>query len=209
MKVSWSDMPGINAVGLVATPGEIDGYPLVGKLAVGAAPVTLTADRLAVASVLAFSAYQSGQLTLDKPISALTAKTISNFFAPRWTHVTPLHPSNLPIPRGHVVLYVAPEGNDIEAPDGCDITLSVQRSDWATGIHSIGDTVSIASNAWMHTVGEPQSFEYYLPFLAVAVLFSEDLSVDRIVLPKNVQRDASMQRKVQDLLACAGLGLQS
>lgn len=208
MKIAWGAIAPLNAVGLVATPGEIDGYPRISNIAVDTAPAKLTADRLAVASALGFHRYQSGQLTLDQPISALTAKTIEQFFAPRWTHVVPVHPSNLPIPRGHAVMFLSPEGGDHQVPEGIDFTLEVTRRDRTRGIQDKGNLIAIASNAWMHAEGDANSLEYYFPFLAVAVIFSEDLAVDRIVLPKGVIAEEQALYKVRALLACAGLGLQ-
>ena len=96
MKISFSTNKDSNESSLVASPGELDGFPGIPKLHIGKSIANLSADRLAVAGVLAFRRYISGQVVFDEKISALTAEAISKVLFPRWSHCSPLSiiPSN-------------------------------------------------------------------------------------------------------------------
>lgn len=83
-----------------ATPTVLDGFPLIQRLVTSKSVTSLSPDRGAVAAVLAFAPYLSGQQILPSQFSALTAELLQRLMQPGWTHFSPLHPANLPIPRG-------------------------------------------------------------------------------------------------------------
>lgn len=190
---------------LSATPGEIDGFPAVSRLRFDVAPSTVSPDRIAVAGILAFRRYISGQVQFESRISALTAELIARFMQPRWVHVTPLHPSNLPIPRGNKTL----ELRDSISMTRADAVLAIVRKDRYQGAIFGADTTIIPSNAWViDQLDTEDEIDTFSARLAVAVLMAEDLNTSVIKIENLDIKNASDFSVLKDLLGAVGLGLE-
>ncbi|MEX5308853.1 hypothetical protein [Kocuria sp. CPCC 205297] len=69
------------------------------------------------------------------------------------------------------------------------------------------NTVELASNAWMLETGKSDSLFSWAPHLALGVLFSEQLGVDTFRISGINLRECE-QHRLQDLLACGGIGVE-
>ena len=81
---------------------DFDGLPPVDTLRVDWPQETTSSDRIAAAGALAFSHWSAGRMDFQKPISALTAQRISEWYAADHVWVTPgpVRAGGLSLPRG-------------------------------------------------------------------------------------------------------------
>lgn len=205
MKISFSTNKDTNESSLVATPGELDGFPAIPKLHIGKSITNLSADRLAVASVLAFRRYISGQIVFDEKISALTAEAISKVLFPRWSHCSPLHPANLPIPRGSRTVNLS----GLPVIERSRSTLAIVGSDDFSGT-TISDQLSIIpSNAWsIDRIDQHISIDQVCGRLSAAVLLAEDLDIAILRLDRNEFSTFEDYGAYEELLGAVGMGLE-
>lgn len=205
MKISFSTDKDINESSLVATPGELDGFPAIPKLHIGKSITNLSADRLAVASILAFRRYISGQVLFDEKISSLTAEAISKVLFPRWSHCSPLHPANLPIPRGSRTVNLS----GLPVLEQGRSTLAIVGSDDFTG-PTISDQLSIIpSNAWcIDRIDQHISIDQVCGRLSAAVLLAEDLDIAILRLDRNEFSIFEDYGVYEELLGSVGMGLE-
>lgn len=206
MKITFSVSTGEHSTTLTAIPGEIDGFPAIERLEFSAIPSSVSSDRVAVAGILAFGPYISGQVQFEEKISALTAEIIARYMNPRWVHVTPLHPSNLPIPRGSQPIVIQ---NKI-SPSPTDRQLVIVRNDRYEGSVIGMETSVIPSNAWLidKLNGINQSSRFSSE-LAVAVLMAESLNISVIKMPSNDGLEPKRLHLLKQLLGAVGLGFET
>lgn len=189
---------------LEAVPGELDGTPAISRLLFPTPKNNVSPDRIAVAGILAFGKYISGQVVFDEKMSALTAQTIEQFLEPRWVHVTPLHPANLPIPRGNAHIHLSSSIKELVHGD----SLLILKGLPTQGVAYLEAIVSVPSNALLlDAVDSATSWQTFGATLAVGVLHSADLD---IAVLKNREWSAIQDsdfEKLRNLLSSCGLGI--
>jgi len=210
VRIEWvHDFGGTGSGGLFATPEAYDAEPLVPALLIDGCPVSVPAERLAVAAALIFSRHASGVITLPEPVSPEVAHAVE-VYVDTWVAVGPirLQPAALPGGTGMFVM----DGPHVALQNGPgrprQISLDVRRSDrWAGRMVAI-DEVVVASNAWLHgDAGDTSDIRSHLGPIAVAALLADSLDVDTINLPLAVDRETRAWQRVQSLLASSRLGL--
>lgn len=190
---------------LSAAPGEIDGFPAIASLRLDTVPQKVSPDRIAVAGILAFGRYLSGQVQFDSKISALTAELIARFMRPRWVHVTPLHPANLPIPRGTKTVRLTESISRIAS----EAVLVVVRSDQYQGAIVGRNATIVASNAWIiDQLDAANEIDSLSARLAVAVLMAEQMDTAVIRIENIDHKDAPEISALKELLGAVGLGME-
>lgn len=182
--------------------GEFDGAPPVGHLEFD---LTLgesaNADRLAVGLALIYSPWLAGPTTFPKPVSALTAQRITEFFGERFVTVGNVTDRALPIPRGShrvtVVDLVGDADTDARLP-----ALKLASYSQREGLSSLGSTTTVASN--IHALGAglgPTAVT--LQTLGLGVLLSEEADINVLLHPAA----GGSRAPLRSLLEAVGLGL--
>lgn len=188
-----------------ATPTELDGFPLIEKLTLSRALTNLSPDRCTVAAVLAFAPFLSGQQIFQNQFSSLTAELCQRLLAPGWTHYSPLHPSNVPIPRGNreVALRLNSEDKS-SAPE-----LRLLPDSGGTGVRYEPNSVIVTTNAVdMDTLSGVARTHPSRASLAVAVLLAEDLDVANYIISKRTANEFCITRSVIELLNAVSIGIR-
>lgn len=188
-----------------ATPTELDGFPLIEKLTISRDITSLSPDRCMVASVLTFAPYLSGQQILPSKFSSLTAELSQRLLEPIWSHFSPLHPANVPIPRGsrEVALKVS---------DEIPATRPELRLIPSTGESGVGyepDSIVVSTNAIdVDALGQAATIHPSRAALAVAVLLAEDLDVATYVVSQQTAESFKLQDSVLELLNAVSIGVR-
>lgn len=205
MKISFSTNKVTNESSLIATPGELDGFPAIPQLYMGRYIEKLSADRLAVAGVLAFRRYISGQIVFDEKISSLTAEAISKVLLPRWSHCSPLHPANLPIPRGSRTVKLS----GLPIVEQGHPTLAIVGSEGFSG-STISEQLSIIpSNAWcLDRMDQHRSIDRVCARISTAILLAEDLDIAILRVDRNEFSVFDSYGDYEELLGAVGMGLE-
>ena len=190
---------------LRATPENLDAWPAVRSLRCDRTIDPISPDRLAIACILAFGPWCSGQLTFPDQVSSLTAQRLTRWIPERWLHAFPVHPANIPIPRGTKVFTLERavcQSRTRDTPTIFSMSAAVQP------ISTVSNEVwELASNAWMLENGPRNALSSWAPHMALAVLFSEALGVD-IFSISGLVLEEDEQTQLQSLLSCGGLGLE-
>lgn len=204
MRIEWQHTPQ-GSVGFRAQPEEYDAVPPVDALLMESSPNLLNPERKAIAAYLAFGRWTSGDLTLDFKFGPTTASAIER------------DTSHLDIRPGPIEYYPKPlsVGTDEVAvtfharnwTDPNTTTLSVlPSSDWAGGLRSLS-SIAIASNAFALDHASSNHTTSIRARLAVAVLFSEELAADTLVVSSEETIDEQERFRLTNLLLAARLGL--
>jgi len=196
-------------VTVTAEPGEYDGRVLFPSIHISALPLSLHADRAAVAASLLFHDRIAGALRFDKNCSPQVASALRNFFAPVDVHVLSVDFAPSRTGGGEGTLFVVAEGvNDgvLVAPDGNDVLFRVVKE--GAGFLATRNSFTVVSNAAVTPSSKQPPLARILPSLGVAVLFAEDLFAGRIIMPGvDGVSDASSWARLRMLLDAAGLQL--
>lgn len=173
-------------------------------------PRVVSADRLAVAAILAFGSDCSGPVELPFPIGPTTAQAIQEFLSPTWIAVSPIDfvPKALPIgvTRMHLTTDAPAERRIRNSFDRQrTVHFELRRSDRFAGQLMSLDHHIVVSNAWMF--GDAESQRSLLAALAVAVLFAESLQVDVIEFPLLTRTLPEAAQAVSNLLQSCRLAL--
>lgn len=188
-----------------AVPTELDGFPLIEKLKLSRDITDLSPDRCMVAAVLAFAPYLSGQQIFPAKFSALTAELTQRLLEPIWVHLSPLHPANVPIPRGsrEVALRLQDESDTVR-PE-----LRLIPSTGESGVGYKPSSVVVSTNALdIDTLGSESELHPSRAALAVAVLLAEDLDVALYVLSRQTAEIFQLGEPVLELLNAVGIGVR-
>lgn len=188
-----------------ATPTALDAFPLIETLDISQAVQTSSPDRSVVAAVLAFAPYLSGQQVFTDKFSSLTAELAQRFLEPVWTHFSPLHPGNLPIPRGtrEVALRLRQESPTEQS----ELRLAAPNGESGVGYEP--NSVVVTTNALdIDELGKSSSLHPSRAALAVAVLLAEDLNVATYVVSKETAKRLKLQRSVLELLNAVSIGVR-
>lgn len=203
MKFKYEADEALGSMTLNAEPGVLDGYPPIAKMIVDRVSSNVSGDRIAAAGALAFANYISGQLIFERQLSSLTAELIERLLTPRWAHVMPLHPANLPIPRGSRTVYL---GSPQQTSNDWERLELVERN-LSRGSFLLKDRMIVSSNALvLDRVADP-AHNYGLACLAVGVLLAEDLDIARIHMPSLKGLPDPKFNAVSELCLAVGLGV--
>jgi hypothetical protein len=210
VKFEWQGNSEAGGSAIIASPESYDAVPFMKELMIDGRPRVVSADRLAVATILAFGFDSSGSVELPFPIGPTTAQAIQEFLDPTWVTVSPIDfvPKALPIgvTRMHLTMDSPAERNILNSFDKQrTVHFELRRSDRYAGQLMSLDHHIVVSNAWIF--GEAESERSFLAALAVGVLFAESLQVDVIEFPQLVRLLPETARSVSKLLQSCRLAL--
>lgn len=188
-----------------AIPTELDGFPLIQKLLLSKSILNVSPDRSAVSAVLAFAPYLSGQQILPSQFSALTAELLQRLMLPGWTHFSPIHPANIPIPRGTREVALRLED---EKPSML-YELRLVPSNGSAGAGYEPESLIVHTNSIdLDCLGSNSSIHISRASLAVAILLAEDLDVATYVISRNTAVKFKLTSDVIELLNAVSIGIR-
>jgi hypothetical protein len=186
---------------LRALPEDYDAQPTLSEIQFDREPRVLSPDRVALASYLVFGDDVSGRLTTPQWLPPALAEAIAHDARPVWVHAVPVEFYARALPLGVRSARLVVEGIagfESPAPPG-GVALSVMRSDLSRGARASFDSLEVSSNAWMFTLGASPRRRLRIA-VACAVLYAEDLELDRCTIPRGVvrPRDLAEVRRLTD-----------
>lgn len=197
--------------GFSAEPENQDGFPKVSFLYASLAPIWFSGARKALAESISRLMYVSGQLNIGSPLSPLTASIVMKlvprgevFFPGELVEFAPKD-----IKRGQSTLHVKTFAKLEEAanfvaslPEGDKHTfhtgLAIVKNDKVKGYFASPNSRIVASNYWLIEKLESE-INQILALAALALMYSEDLLVGRIIL----HNPPVVESRVLDILAQA------
>lgn len=202
MKVLWkSDKTGRSGI-LVESEGY-DGTPPISELWLDRSPLSLHADRVAIAGALVFGAYAASGLEFSRPVSTGVAEAIKLFCGNEGLNIMPVDYEQRPFARGHGKLDILEEGIGVGIGGHSAVrrrmTLNVLRSDVYSGSIMSSNSLSVSSNSYLHDGLARGRGRAGYGALAVGVLFAEDLGLDTCSYP------LPLPTLVSELLIAGGL----
>ncbi len=210
MKIEWvAEQSGRSGL-RVAEVHRYDGHPPITEFWMDAAPLSLSQDRLAVASTLVWAPWVAGEFQFPKQVGAETATSIIAYCEPTWVVPAPIDYGPKPIPDGlgRIAIDLSCDLGTSPAAfapgNGTEVRMTVLGSDsFAGSLSSLGRFV-VASNAFLlsELSGHPGA-----AYLAAGVLFAEDLVANSIELPSRFCGSLRNRPKIDRLLASTGLRL--
>ena len=185
--------------------GEYDAYPLVSDVVFSIAPLALHPDRSAVAATLAFWRSISGAISFDRGCSPQTAGAIRAFLSPISVHVTSIDLKPSRLAAGHRSGLL---GTEIK---GCSDRqdLLIRFSEDAVGAYFSPTEAIISSNCVVFAkYRSANAIAAWFPFIAGAMLLSEDFLLSSITIPYSKEKlsdceRASFEAARQLLASCA------
>lgn len=210
MKFEWLGNSEAGGSALIASPERYDAVPYIEELMIDGRPRVVSADRLAVAAILAFGFDSSGPIELPFPVGPTTAQAIQEFLNPTWVAVSPIDfvPKALPIgvTRMHLTMDSPAERKILNSFEKQrTVHFELRRSDRYAGQLMSLDHHIVVSNAWIF--GEAESERSLLAALAVGVLFAESLQVDIVEFPQLTRLLPETAESVNKLLQSCRLAL--
>ncbi|MDO4783501.1 MAG: hypothetical protein Q3997_00200 [Propionibacteriaceae bacterium] len=183
---------------------DFDGLPPVNTLRVDWPYETTSSDRIAVAGALAFSHWSAGRMDFQKPISALTAQRITEWYAVDnvWVSPGPVRTGGLFLPRGSRSACLV-LGDVHESLPGA---LPIAMVGPSTGTAVRPEWVELASNASFFALPGDSS-PVLLAALAAVVLSAEQLHINTLSFPKLRAERPDLFDRAARLLECVSLGL--
>ncbi|WP_192477326.1 hypothetical protein [Arthrobacter sp. AET 35A] len=178
-----------------------------------AIPLLVSNDRLAVACALAFGSYAGGNLSFIHPISTEMASAISRLFRPAVLQPGPIDYEPRAIAYGQNTFLMAIGENSGVTPvwkgHGHTREFALQLPSMSEAFSSsfIDDRLTVPTNAHYLSSARYPDDQALLPYIAQAVLLSEDFDVGTISLPSGTVRNDTI-RSVGALLASCGLKIR-
>lgn len=196
--------------GLVAVPERGDVRPVFEELWLDYMVDALSADRLAVAAALTFYAQAGARFKVPEAISPATARAIEALDPTGRRRVDLVLASQLVPKRGTAQLVVGVDdpGGSVANSRGGErrVALNILRTDRYSGGLLTMDSLSLASNAWLHVKHGVSALAAQLPYVAVAVLLAEDLGAGAIELSADaLDSDDALAGQLVSLCNAVGL----
>lgn len=211
MKIEWIDEKSGRSGLVVTEVDRYDGVPSIDSFWLDKAPLNLSQDRLAVASTLVFGPWVTGAFRLPKQVGAGVARSIIRFCEPSWVVPEPIDYGPKPIPAGSGILFTESRGKRTEPSltrqarrDGTNLTI-LDSDQYAGSLFSM-EGLYVTSNMFAFQLDGAHA--PWLPLLAVAVLFAEDLQCSTISIPMHYQETLESEHALMDLLSATGLRLE-
>lgn len=182
--------------GISVERSEYDATPPTYNFALDAKPTTINGEVEAAALTLLFGRYSGGEMAFAHKLGPNTAAAVQRYLAPTKVFPTPVeyYPKALPLHTGTVDVWDSP---DISVRENRFISL---RSDLANGSLNMHSALAIANNSFVFKRDEND----YLPALAAAVLFTDDLEAEAFTVPRGA---ISNFNEVRELLSAVRIGL--
>lgn len=207
MRFRWEENS-FGRSGLVATPEKGDTTPVFAELWVDQVIETVHPDRLAIAAALLFHRSVAGDFRVSDPVSVEVARAIEALDPQGRLRVDAVHTRPQTLPADTTVLELGREGLHGTASNQRGVqrtfALSILRTDRYSGGLLSMDGLSVASNAWLHRQSGQEELAGWLPYLAVAVLLSQDLGAGAVALPAGVVSEPSETSQLVRALCNAG-----
>lgn len=198
---------------LKAAAEDYDGYPTQSVLVTDMVPRTVSADRLAVAFVLAFRPYLSGGIKFPYEVHPETASAICEFLAPASVFISGIDFKPDRIPHGPGIFALNPDGRysvdrtwrGFDSSRVIELQLSSVSESFS---HNFSDDLLVVpTNAATFVADTPDTQPAIFPYMASAVLLSEDFDIGTIRVPSEMP-NTQLLLKAATLLRSAGLVLQ-
>jgi hypothetical protein len=211
MKIQWTTNS-FGRSGILAIAEDSDTQPPVDTFYLDYIVEDIDHDRLAIAAALVFGSYAGNRLMFDNPISAGVARSIEVFLRERMIRVDPvsyvenssLHGDSI-IMLDHSGAHAAPNN---ELGQQRQIGVSILPTDSSAGGLLTMNTLSVASNSWLHAQLHPSGSAEDSSSVAAGVLLSADLSAAGIAICESGDVGGSTgPQALRALLESAGLSL--
>ena len=182
--------------GIIVQRSEYDAFPPTDNLAFDAKPTKINPEVEAAALTLLFGRYSGGDLVFAHKLGPNTAVAIQRYLAPTKIFPTPIeyYPKALPLHKGGVDVW---DTSDIVVRQNAFMSV---RSDVANGALNLHSALAISNNSFVFKKNESD----YLPALAAAMLFVDDLEAEAFVVPRD---SIANFEQVRELLSAVRLGL--
>lgn len=164
--------------------GPYDGVVPTETLFIGNRIRNVTNDRLAIACALLMHDFVASDVTFPQPCSPEVAHELENFFAPRNVRVmnTEFIPKAKPISERTAVL-VLPPPYDTKGPElqHGQVKFGIAHDQAFTSYLSVTELL-ISCN--LRVISPDNIVSFGLGVLGICILFAEDFSISRIILPE-------------------------
>lgn len=185
MKIQWTTNS-YGRSGILAIAEGEDTQPPVDTFYLDYIVESVDHDRLAVAAALVFGAYAGDRLSFENPISAGVARAIEVFLGERMIRVEPVCYVENSSLHGDSIIVLDHSGAHATPVNKLGrqrhIGVSILPTESSSGGLLTMDTLSVASNAWLHARLHPAGFAEDRSSVAAGVLLSADLSAAGIAL---------------------------
>lgn len=183
--------------GITTGLSEYDAIPPVDNIAFEGRPLSLNPEVEAVALTLLFGRFSGGEMEFAHKVGPNTAKAIQRYLEPTISFVAPIEYYPKPLPLGNQSIVVSESLADV-SQNGAFISLQTDRYNGAIKSHT---SIVVASNSF----SLKQTPADLRPALASALLFAEDLEVERFLVP---QGSIDNFDEVQKLLSAVRINLE-
>lgn len=212
MKITWESNGSDGRLRIEAQPETYDGHPPIPTFYLEKQPLLVHDDVLAVAGVLLFGEYCSGNLTLPRKVSPEVAKAIQNFCDPGWVSVVPVELEPRRNPLGDGILYLSEALVDMKP-----------RSEW--GNPRVSTLVSLdaeefsgtlfshhglVTNSNARAISKFSQNSRVFAQVAVALIYAETFFATTVHLSPRLadQISSDEERKLRELLASCKYSLR-
>lgn len=210
MKIQWT-ANSFGRSGILAISESGDTEPPVDTFYLDYIVENIDQDRLAVAAALTFGAYAGSRMIFENPVSAGVARAIEVFLMEHMIRVDPvnyaenssLHGDSI-IVLDHSGAHAAPRN---ELGQQRRIGVSILPTDRNSGGLLTMDSLSVASNAWLHSQLHPSGSAEDRSSVAAGVLLSADLSAAGIAMCESSGSGSVDAAALRALLESVGLSL--
>ncbi|NOJ60389.1 hypothetical protein [Arthrobacter sp. 260] len=213
MKFYWERETSTGVCSLGAVPGSYDSHPLISNLLIDYIPRLVGNPRISVAFTLAFSSSISGEIEFPSKVGPELAAGVQRLLEPTAVSVTPidLEPSQFTYGENVFVLNYASDTQPEVTWAGFDsprcIGLNLTDMSDSFSAQYRNEVLSVPTNAGLFATMNNLGQFSHEPFIAVAVMLSEDYDVGTIRLPKGTLLDENL-RRVGMLLQTCGMNLE-
>jgi hypothetical protein len=212
VKFTWERESPTGSCALMADPGDYDGHPMPALLSTDMVPRTVSPDRLAVAFVLAFHPFISGEVSFPYGIHPEVASAVGEFMKPTTVFISDIDFKVAIIPSGGNTFAINPGGQyqvnpswkDFDSERAIELNLPSVSDSFSHNFHN--DVLTVPTNAAAF-YADSNKLAGAAPYIAVAVLLSEDFDVGTIRLPFGDPQTAASQRMAA-LMQASGLILR-
>lgn len=203
MRVTWTSTSR-GQVGFQAEPQEYDAIPPVDSLLLSHPPLSTNPERMAIAAYLAFGYWTSGDLVLPQRLGPNTATAIERDLTHVQVRPGPVEYYPKPLDSGMHDVQVTFDA--IGSASRIPAISVLNSSAWAGSIRGIHQ-LHVSSNAFAPDGFCAGSFQSIRARLAVAVIYSVDLSADRLIIHDGLDTPEDERMRLRALLLSTRLGL--
>lgn len=213
MKITWLRENDNSYCEVVAELGEYDAYLPASALLIDHIPRLVSKDRLTAAFTLAFMRYSSGQIDYGHGVSPEMAESIEQIFLPSRVRI-----GNVDfVPKNYTTgsnifsiningkYSISRDWHDFSDPRVIELNLTEMCDDFSSSFHS--DVLRVPTNAHILARSSNGCDLSIGPFLAVALLLSEDFDIGGFRVPASLISSAEVG-SIRDLLRTCGITIE-